>query len=73
MPSKYPVVKPEKLIVFLTINGFTFVSQRGSHRKYTNGKQTVIVPMHSELAKGTLKSILTQAEISVEEFGVFLK
>ena len=36
--------------------------------KYTNGKKTVIIPNHSEVAKGTLKSILTMAEIELEEF-----
>lgn len=72
MPSKYPVVKPEKIIDFLLFNGFWFVSQKGSHRKYTNGKNVVIIPMHNELAKGTLKSILSQAEISIDEFVEFL-
>ncbi len=72
MPSKYPVVKPEKIIEYMIFRGFRFVSQRGSHRKYTNGKNVVIVPMHSDLAKGTLKSILMQAEISIDEFRDFL-
>lgn len=73
MPSKYPVVKPEKIIDYMQTKGFRYVSQKGSHRKYTNGKCVVIVPMHSELAKGTLKSILAQAEISIEEFCDYLK
>lgn len=73
MPSKYPVVKPERVIEYMLTKGFHFVSQKGNHRKYTNGKCVVIVPMHSELAKGTLKSILAQAEISIEEFCDFLK
>ena len=39
--------------------------------KYTrcgNPSKTVIVPIHSEIAKGTLKSILEQAGITLEEF-----
>ena len=28
----------------------------------------VIIPMHSEIARGTLKSILEQAGMSLEEF-----
>lgn len=36
--------------------------------KYTDGVNVTIIPMHSKLAKGTLKSILTQAGISLEDF-----
>ena len=31
------------------------------------GKITIPVPLHKELAKGTLKSIMNQAEITIEE------
>jgi len=52
--------------------GFYFVSQKGSHiklRKESNGKIiTVIVPEHKELAVGTLRNILRQAEVNAEEF-----
>lgn len=44
------------------------VSQRGSHAKLRNGVRTAIVPLHKELAPGTLRSIIRQADISVEEF-----
>lgn len=33
-----------------------------------NAGRTVIVPLHRELARGTLASILRQAELSVDEF-----
>jgi predicted RNA binding protein YcfA (HicA-like mRNA interferase family) len=48
--------------------GFAFRSQRGSHRKlrHPDGR-TVIIPMHRELASGTLRSILKQAGMSVAE------
>ena len=36
--------------------------------KYSNGSRVVIIPNHSEIAKGTLKSILTMANISLEDF-----
>jgi len=52
--------------------GFYFVSQKGSHVKL---KKTVarreiitIVPLHRELARGTLKGVLELAEINEEEF-----
>lgn len=73
MPSKYPVVKPKELIDFLYTKGFWYVSQNGSHRKYTNGKLVVIVPMHYEIKKGTLKCILSQAQIPVEDLIEYLE
>ncbi len=36
--------------------------------KYVNKNRTVIVPKHSEVAKGTLKSILLMAQIELEDF-----
>lgn len=67
MPSKYPVLKPEEVIRVLQKTGFTFKSQKGSHVKYTRNDRAVIIPMHEEIRKGTLKSILSQAGISLEE------
>jgi predicted RNA binding protein YcfA (HicA-like mRNA interferase family) len=32
------------------------------------GGRTAIVPLHRELAPGTLRSVLRQADLSVEEF-----
>lgn len=50
--------------------GFEKVSQKGSHVKLKNifSNQICIVPMHSEVARGTLKSILEQANISIDDF-----
>lgn len=52
--------------------GFHEVHQRGSHVKFAkvtvSGVRTVTVPRHSEIALGTMKSILRQAGISEEEF-----
>jgi predicted RNA binding protein YcfA (HicA-like mRNA interferase family) len=62
-----PVVRPEKVIKGLENNGFQFVKQRGSHRKYKKNGRTVIVPMHYELAKGTLNSILEQSGLTLEQ------
>jgi predicted RNA binding protein YcfA (HicA-like mRNA interferase family) len=71
MGSKYPVLSPDKIIRVLIKLGFYKVSQKGSHVKYKkDGEPTriVIIPMHNEVAKGTLQSILEQAWISLEEF-----
>jgi len=61
------VLRPEQVIKGLERNGFHFVKQRGSHRKYKKDNRTVIVPMHYELAKGTLMSILEQAGLTLEQ------
>jgi predicted RNA binding protein YcfA (HicA-like mRNA interferase family) len=65
---KYPILRPNEIISALSKKGFYFKSQKGSHAKYTNGYFTVIIPMHDTVARGTLKSILTQANIDIEEF-----
>jgi predicted RNA binding protein YcfA (HicA-like mRNA interferase family) len=54
--------------------GFVFRSQRGSHRKLRHAAgRTVIVPMHRELAPGTLRSILRQAGLSNEQLRACLE
>ena len=53
--------------------GFVRVGQRGSHVKLRNDSgRTVIVPMHREIAEGTLRSILRQAGLTMEEFVTLL-
>jgi len=51
---------------------FVVISQKGSHiklRGVRNGRLlTVIVPNHSEVARGTLTSILKQADTTYQEF-----
>ena len=68
MTNKYPILKPQERISALSKRGFVFKSQKGSHSKYTNGNRTVIIPIHDSVARGTLKSILIQADIELEEF-----
>jgi len=65
---KYPILRPTEIISALYQKGFYFKSQRGSHAKYTDGKHTVIIPIHDTVARGTLKSILMQANIEIDEF-----
>jgi len=68
MGSKYPVLRPNEIISALSKKGFSFKSKKGSHSKYSNGKSIYVIPMHSTVAKGTLKSILIQAEVDLGEF-----
>ncbi|MCO5330119.1 MAG: type II toxin-antitoxin system HicA family toxin [Ilumatobacteraceae bacterium] len=53
--------------------GFEQVSQRGSHVKLRNATgRVVIVPLHRELAPGTLGSILRQAGLERSQFNDLL-
>ncbi len=70
--KRLPVISGNKVVKALQKKGFLVVHQRGSHVKLkkTEGDKVyiAIVPMHRELAKGTLKSILRQANLTLEEF-----
>ena len=72
MSPALPVVSGADVIAALTKGGFTRVSQRGSHVKVRKGDRGAIVPMHRELAQGTLGSVLRQAGLSREEFLILL-
>ena len=52
--------------------GFRQARQRGSHvvmiRETPEGKTGCAVPLHRELKIGTLRGILRQAKLNVEEF-----
>jgi predicted RNA binding protein YcfA (HicA-like mRNA interferase family) len=68
MGNKYPILRPNEIISALSKKGFVYKSQKGSHVKYTDGHYTIIIPMHDTEARGTLKSILIQAGIELEDF-----
>ncbi len=69
---KLPILSGLEVIKILSRVGFVHVRTTGSHaiiRKQTNENVTVLpVPLHKELAKGTLLSIIHQAGLSREEF-----
>jgi predicted RNA binding protein YcfA (HicA-like mRNA interferase family) len=67
-----PRVSGKDTIRALERLGFLQIRQQGSHiilKKQTpNGEIGCVVPLHRELALGTLKSILKQAGIDLNEF-----
>ncbi|MFN8387918.1 MAG: type II toxin-antitoxin system HicA family toxin [Anaerolineales bacterium] len=71
MPN-LPHLSGREIIRALERLGFVQARQRGSHvvmKKSTNeGSIGCVVPLHNEVAIGTLHSILKQARISTEEF-----
>ena len=69
MSPSLPIVSGREVVRALAKVGFVEVSQRGSHLKLRNEmNRTVIVPLHRELARGTLRSILRQADLTVDAF-----
>jgi predicted RNA binding protein YcfA (HicA-like mRNA interferase family) len=52
--------------------GFVQIRQQGSHvvlkKKTPEGEVGCVVPLHRELAIGTLRGILRQARVTPEEF-----
>jgi predicted RNA binding protein YcfA (HicA-like mRNA interferase family) len=69
---KLPSVSGERVIRALKRAGFVELRQKGSHVSLEKrvGEQVLktVVPMHSELAKGTLSDILKQSRLSLEQF-----
>ncbi|MGO9269875.1 MAG: type II toxin-antitoxin system HicA family toxin [Terriglobia bacterium] len=69
---KLPRISGEEAIRALEQLGFRRTRQRGSHvvlRKETpQGSVGCVVPLHRELAVGTLHGILQQAGVQREEF-----
>jgi predicted RNA binding protein YcfA (HicA-like mRNA interferase family) len=65
--SKLPVVSGGKLVKLLGKLGYKVVRQKGSHvrlRKMTeSGDHNITVPLHDEIAKGTLNDILSRVSV----------
>ena len=70
---KLPVVSGKKAIKELAKIGFEVISQKGSHVKLRRivqgGRQTITIPNHEVIKKGTLRNgILKPINLSVDEF-----
>jgi predicted RNA binding protein YcfA (HicA-like mRNA interferase family) len=68
--SKLPVVSGRECIRVLGKAGFYFKRQEGSHITLRRDEPfaQVVVPEHRELDRGTLRAIIRQAGLSVDEF-----
>ena len=68
---KLPVLSGKDVIKVLSKIGYQHVRTSGSHailnKQTDKGKITIPVPLHKELARGTLKSIMRQADLSLED------
>lgn len=68
--SKLPVVSGRECVKALSKIGFYFKRQEGSHIILRRDKPfaQVVVPDHRELDRGTLRAIIRQAGLSVDDF-----
>lgn len=68
---KIPVVSAIKVIKALAKVGYDVDHQTGSHiilRQRERPHQRITVPNHKEIAKGTLRAIIEDAGLTIEEF-----
>ncbi len=72
MSPKLPVVSGDEVIRVLGKFGYVAVRRKGSYvrlRHPTDPARTPItVPLHKELASGTLRRILRDAQLEIEQF-----
>ena len=69
---KLPKVSGKAVVKALEKLGFEHIRQRGSHvilKKPTSaGEIGCVVPLHKQVAIGTLQGILKQAQVTPDEF-----
>jgi predicted RNA binding protein YcfA (HicA-like mRNA interferase family) len=74
--SKLPAVAARDVIRVAERLGFTFDRQRGSHAVYlrVSDKRRLVIPVHKgrDLKPGTLRGLIDDMGVSVEEFAGML-
>ncbi len=84
--SKLPVVDYDRVVKALVSIGYTVNHQKGSHivmrlvdnPKYLSlfgcrkNETMVVIPAHKPLGKGMLRTIISEIDLSVEEFNKLL-
>ena len=70
MGSALPVLSGREVVRVFESLGWESVRQAGSHIIMTKDRElvTLSVPDHREVAKGTLRSLIRNAGLTVEEF-----
>lgn len=70
--GKYRRLSGKQIVKALERIGFVQARQRGSHvvmkKDLQEGAVGCVVPMHKEVATGTLHTLLKQANVSIDEF-----
>lgn len=72
--SKLPVISGAECVKALEKAGFVVYRQRGSHITLvrTDPPSQTTVPNHKELDRGTLRAIIRQSGLTVDEFVALL-
>ena len=74
MSRKLPVVSASNLIKTLLKLGYYIRSQQGSHVHLRHPiKPPLTIPGHKEIARGTLRAIMRQTGLSVEQLVELMK
>jgi predicted RNA binding protein YcfA (HicA-like mRNA interferase family) len=65
-----PILRPKQVVKTFEKLGWEVVRQRGSHIILTKVGHvaTLSVPNHAEVARGTLRTLIARAGISMDEF-----
>jgi predicted RNA binding protein YcfA (HicA-like mRNA interferase family) len=68
--ASFPVLSGREVVKAFESLGWTVARQSGSHVIMTKQGETVTlsVPDHREVAKGTLRSLIRAANLTVDEF-----
>ena len=70
--TKLPVISGKEAVKALEREGFIIVRQRGSHIRMNKiASERIIkitIPLHDILDRGTLRSIIRSADLTVDEF-----
>jgi len=69
--AKLPILSGRDIAKILSKKGYQHIRTRGSHmimvKQTDQGKKTIPVPNHKELAKGTLRAIMSQADLKLDD------
>ncbi|UCE73270.1 MAG: type II toxin-antitoxin system HicA family toxin [Methanomassiliicoccales archaeon] len=72
--TKLPVISGKKLIKILTKIGYYIRDQKGSHVHLRHPiRKPLTIPAHKTIARGTLRAIIRDADLTVDEFLRLLK
>ena len=69
MTDKIPILSGKEVVKVLGKLGYTINDQKGSHIHLRHPvMRPLTVPNHPEIARGTLRTIIKDADLTVEKF-----
>jgi predicted RNA binding protein YcfA (HicA-like mRNA interferase family) len=74
LTTKLPALSAREVIKALAKIGYVYARQHGSHIILVNKetRRIIVVPNDAEIPKGTLRAIITEAGLTVDQFVDFL-